>query len=104
MGHFGFTLVLLWVTWVSVWGHFRPLWGHFAHFETTLGSYRVPCELKVPKVLVFLRKNNKNGNLCYHGKGSEERAREAVRGQQKGMSMPEHCNVYDIGDRMQSKQ
>ena len=47
---------------------------------------------------------NKSGNLCYHGTGSEERAREAVRGQQKGMSMQEHCNVYDIGDRMQSKQ
>ena len=43
-------------------------------------------------------------NLCYHGTGSEERAREGVRGQQKGISMPEHCNVYDTGDRMQLTQ
>ena len=43
-------------------------------------------------------------NLCYHGTGSEERAREAVRGQEKGMSVQEHCNMYDMGDRMQLKQ
>ena len=56
------------------------------------------------KHMVFLRKYKENGNLCYHGTGNEERAREAVRGQQKGMSMQEHCNVYAIGDRIQSKQ
>ena len=34
--------------------------------------------LRPSKTLVFLRKYNKNGNLCYHGTGSEESAREAV--------------------------
>ena len=43
-------------------------------------------------------------NLGYHGTGSEERAREAARGQQKEVSTPEHCNVYDMGDRKQLKQ
>ena len=52
----------------------------------------------------FLRETMDFRNLCYHGTGSEERAREAVRGQEKGMSVQEHCNMYDMGDRMQLKQ
>ena len=43
--------------------------------------------------MVFHWFYNKNENLCYHGTGSEERAREAARGQQKGMSVPEHGNI-----------
>ena len=69
-----------------------------------LGDLSRRQTLYFQKCMVFHLFYNKSGNLCYHGTGSEERAREAVRGQQKGMSMQEHCNVYDIGDRMQSKQ
>ena len=54
--------------------------------------------------MVFCLFYSKNENLCYHGTGSEERAREAVRGQEKGMSVQEHCNMYDMGDRMQLNQ
>ena len=45
------------------------------------------------KYMVFHWFYNKSKNLCYHGTGSEEHAREAVRGQQKGMSVPEHYNI-----------
>ena len=38
------------------------------------------------KTLVFLRKYNKNENLCYHGTGSEESAREGACGQNDGRS------------------
>ena len=49
--------------------------------------------LLVPKCVVFCWFYNKNENLCYHGTGSEEHAREAARWQHKGMSMPEHDHV-----------
>ena len=43
--------------------------------------------------MVFSLFYNKSENLCYHGTGSEEDATEEVRGQHKGMSMPEHDHV-----------
>ena len=42
-----------------------------------------------------LGKTKESRNLCYHGTGSEEGAREAARGQQQGTSMPERYNRGD---------
>ena len=42
--------------------------------------------------IVFLGKNNKTQNLCYHGTGSDGSAREAIREQQQGASLLEQCH------------
>ena len=49
--------------------------------------------LLVQKPMVFHWFYSKSENLCYHGTGSEESAREGVRGQLKGTSLPEPCNT-----------
>ena len=57
-------------------------------------------EIWVPKWTSYITKMcsfplEKQRNLCYHGTGSEEGAREAARGQQQGSSMPERYNRGD---------
>ena len=60
----------------------------YKHFLKTGNLYHKKC-------MVVIRENKEFRNRCYHGTGSEESAREAVRGQQKGTSVPEQCTRGD---------
>ena len=51
-------------------------------FTLVLLAFCEICTLYVQKHVVFLWFYNKSRNLCYHGTGSEEGAKEAIREQQ----------------------